>query len=59
MPKDFLLQAAQAYITQPLIQIGYKVSSGGFGTVTAIVMEHPIDTAQAKHSRIKRTGKEL
>jgi hypothetical protein len=54
MPKDFLVQAAQAYIAQPRIQIGYKIRSGGVGTVIAIVMLHPIDIAQAKSSTIKR-----
>ena len=54
MPKDFLVQAAQAYIAQPPIQIGYKTRSGGVGTVNAIVMEHPIDIAQAKSSTTKR-----
>ena len=54
MPKDFLVQAAQAYIAQPRIQIGYRIRSGGVGTVNAIVMEHPIDIAQAKSSTIKR-----
>ena len=55
MPKDFLVQAAQAYIAQPRIQIGYKTRSGGLGTVNAIAMEHPIDIAQAKSSITKRT----
>jgi len=55
MPKDFLVQAAQAYIAQPAIQIGYKTKSGGVGTVSAIVMLHPIETAQAKSSTTKRT----
>jgi hypothetical protein len=54
MPKDFLVQAAQAYIAQPRIQIGYKTRSGGLGTVNAIVMEHPIEIAQATSSTIKR-----
>ena len=54
MPKDFLVQAAQAYIAQPTIQIGYKTRSGGVGTVSAIVMLHPIDIAQATSSTIKR-----
>jgi hypothetical protein len=55
MPKDFLVQAAQAYIAQPRIQIGYRIRSGGLGTVNAIVTEHPIDIAQAKSSITKRT----
>ena len=55
MPKDFLVQAAQAYIAQPRIQIGYNTRSGGVGTVSAIVMLQPVDIAQAKSSTIKRT----
>ncbi len=54
MPKDFLVQAAQAYIAQPAIQTGYRARSGGLGTVTAIVMLHPIEIAQAMSSTIKR-----
>jgi hypothetical protein len=54
MPKDFLVQAAQAYIAQPRIHIGYNTSKGGLGTVRAIVIEHPIDIAQATSSTIKR-----
>ena len=54
MPKDFLVQAAQAYIAQPPIQIGYRIRSGGVGTVNAIVMLHPIDIAQATSSTTKR-----
>jgi len=55
MPKDCLVQEAQAYIAQPRIQIGYKTRSGGLGTVNAMVMLHPIDIAQAKSSITKRT----
>ena len=54
MPKDFLVQAAQAYIAQPTIQIGYRTRSGGVGTVSAIAIEHPILIAQARSSIIKR-----
>lgn len=54
MPKDFLVQAAQAYIAQPVIQTGYRARSGGLGTVAAIVMLHPIEIAQARSSTIKR-----
>jgi hypothetical protein len=54
MPKDFLVQAAQAYIAQPTIQIGYKTRSGGVGTVSAIVMLHPIEIAQARSSTTNR-----
>jgi hypothetical protein len=54
MPKDLRVQLAQAYIAQPLIQIGYKVSKGGVGTVEAIVMLQPIEIAQARTSTQKR-----
>lgn len=54
MPKLFLVQAAQAYIAQPRIQIGYRIRSGGLGTVNAIAMLHPIEIAQAMSSMIKR-----
>jgi hypothetical protein len=59
MPKDFLVQLAQAYIAQPAIQIGYKVSKGGFGTVLAIVMLQPILIAQANNSTAKRIRLDL
>jgi hypothetical protein len=55
MPKDFLVQEAQAYIAQPRIQIGYNTRSGGVGTVNAIVTLHPIEIAQARSSITKRT----
>jgi len=54
MPNDFLVQLAQAYIAQPLIQIGYNIIRGGLGTVVAIVIEQPTLIAQAKHSIRKR-----
>ena len=54
MPNDLRVQAAQAYIAQPTIQIGYKTRSGGVGTVSAIVIAHPIEIAQARSSTIKR-----
>ena len=54
MPKDLRVQAAQAYIAQPRIQIGYKTRSGGVGTVSAIAMLHPIEIAQAINSTTKR-----
>jgi hypothetical protein len=56
MPNDFLVKAAQAYIAQPVIQIGYSVSSGGLGTVEAIVILHPMLIAQASNSIQKRKG---
>jgi hypothetical protein len=54
MPKDFLVQLAQAYKAQPVIQIGYRVRSGGVGTVSAIVILQPILIAQASNSTAKR-----
>lgn len=56
MPKLLRVQAAQAYMAQPAIHTGYRASSGGLGTVTAMVMEQPIDTAQANNSTRKRKG---
>jgi hypothetical protein len=56
MPNDFLVKLAQAYIAHPVIHIGYKTSKGGLGTVAAIVIEQPIDIAQAVTSTIKRKG---
>jgi hypothetical protein len=35
--------------------MGYKIRRGGVGTVEAIVIEQPIDIAQAMTSRQKRT----
>lgn len=55
MPKLFRVQAAHAYIAQPLIQIGYKIRRGGVGTVSAMVIEQPIDIAQANNSTQNRT----
>jgi hypothetical protein len=43
-------------MAQPVIQMGYKVSKGGFGTVVAMVIEQPIDMAQAMSSMTKRAG---
>jgi hypothetical protein len=54
MPKDLRVQAAQAYIAQPVIHKGYKIRSGGLGTVIAIAKAHPIEIAQARSSTIKR-----
>jgi len=56
MPKDLRLKEAQAYIVQPQIQIGYSMMRGGWGTVAAIVIEHPILIAHAMTSTIKRRG---
>jgi hypothetical protein len=54
MPKLFLVQAAQPYKAQPVIQIGYNTIRGGFGTVLAIVMLQPMLIHQAKSSTQKR-----
>jgi hypothetical protein len=54
MPKERRLRAHQAYIVQPVIQTGYRTIRGGLGTVVAIVIEQPIDIAQARLSRQKR-----
>jgi hypothetical protein len=35
--------------------MGYKTIRGGLGTVVAIVIEQPIDIAQARLSRQKRS----
>jgi hypothetical protein len=59
MPKDFLVHAAQAYIAQPVIQIGYKVSNGGLGTVRAITSAQPTEIAHANNSKANRTGCDL
>jgi len=40
--------------TMAEIQIGYNVSKGGLGTVTAILILHPILIAQASNSIAKR-----
>ena len=50
MPKLLRVQAAQAYMQQPNIHMGYKTKRGGFGTVRAIDIEHPILIAQATSS---------
>ena len=55
MPKLFRVQAAQAYMAQPAIQIGYRISKGGFGTVAAMVIEQPILIAQANSSTTNLT----
>lgn len=56
IPKLRLVHDAQAYMVQPVIQIGYRIGSGGVGTVRAMVMEQPIDIAQAISSILKRKG---
>jgi hypothetical protein len=56
MPNDLRVFAAQRYMAHPLIQKGYRISSGGFGTVSAIVMEQPIEITHAVISMTKRKG---
>jgi hypothetical protein len=51
MPKLPRLYAVIAYMVHPAIQIGYKYINGGFGTVYAIAMEHPILNAHASTSK--------
>ena len=58
MPNDRRLQAAQEYIIQPIIQRGYKKSSGGSGTVIAIIKLQQTLAAQAHSSTAKRKGLE-
>ena len=50
MPKLLRVQAAQAYITQPEIHIGYSKKNGGVGTVAANITEVAILKAQANNS---------
>jgi hypothetical protein len=50
MPKLCLVHAAQAYIMQPEIHIGYNQKKGGWGTVIAKMMEDAMLSAQAKSS---------
>ena len=47
---------AHPYIIHWQIKIGYSIIRGGVGTVSAIVIEHPILSAQAVISTIKRKG---
>jgi hypothetical protein len=56
MPNDLRVFAAQRYIAHPLIQKGYKISNGGFGTVSAIVIEQPIEIIQAVISMTNLNG---
>lgn len=41
-------------MAQPAIQIGYNISKGGVGTVAAMVIEQPIEMAQAMTSTMNR-----
>jgi hypothetical protein len=41
-------------MAQPAIHTGYRARRGGFGTVSAMVIEQPIEIAQANNSTIKR-----
>jgi hypothetical protein len=52
MPKLRRVQAAQAYILQPIIQTGYIIIKGGCGTVKAIVTEQPMLISQAITSTV-------
>ena len=54
MPKDFLVHAAQAYMIQPLIQIGYNIKNGGLGTVKAKARLQPTLIAHANNSTENR-----
>lgn len=56
MPTDLRVQAAHAYIAQPVIQTGYNANSGGLGTVSAIVIEHPMLIAHAISSTVNLRG---
>ena len=55
MPKLLRVQAAQAYMAHPVIQTGYMIKNGGFGTVIAMVTEHPMLMAQATSSTANLT----
>ena len=46
-------------MAQPAIHTGYKARRGGFGTVSAMVIEQPIDMAQANNSTTKRQRLEV
>ena len=56
MPKDLLVHAAQAYMTQPDIHMGYKTKKGGVGTVMANITLVAKDMAQAKTSTVNLNG---
>ena len=51
MPKLRRVNAHQAYMAHPVIQIGYSMIRGGLGTVVAMVILQPIDIAQATTSK--------
>ena len=46
-------------MAQPLIHTGYRARRGGFGTVSAMVIEQPILIAQANNSTAKRMRLDL
>lgn len=56
MPKLRRVQAAQAYSRQPDIHSGYRINSGGSGTVRAMMKEQAILKAQASISTANRNG---
>lgn len=56
MPKDLLVHAAQAYMTQPDIHMGYKTKKGGVGTVMANIIAVAKDMAHAKTSTVNLKG---
>lgn len=56
MPELLRVHALQPKIAHCAMNNGYRIRNGGFGTVSAIVTEHPILRNQAKISRVHRTG---
>lgn len=56
MPKLRRVQAAQAYIMQPEIHIGYSNKNGGVGTVAANITDVAMLSAQATTSTQNLTG---
>jgi hypothetical protein len=58
IPKLCLVQDAHAYIEHPHIHAGYNQTSGGFGTVRAIVNAQLTLITQANISRQNLVGQE-
>lgn len=54
MPKLLRVQAAHAYIAQPVIHKLYSSTRGGLGTVNAMSNEQPMLIIQATTSTAKR-----
>jgi len=50
MPKLLRVHAAQVYIIQPEIHMGYKRKNGGVGTVAAKITDVAMLRAQASNS---------